>query len=203
MVRLKTRSVEWATAILTLPGQDECGDQHVITDVPTGTLVAVVDGLGHGPEAAAVAERAISVIEQHRARESLAALVHHCDEELRGSRGAVMSLASFDADDRTLTWLGIGNITGVLLRRTPTAPYPVESLLLHPGVLGRQVGRVKAVTTRIGRGDLVVIATDGVESRFADALEPEGAVADIAEGILADHGKTTDDALVLAVRYIG
>ena len=58
MAVLKTRSAEWASAFISLPGESQCGDRHFVADVPEGTLLAVVDGIGHGDEAAFAAERA-------------------------------------------------------------------------------------------------------------------------------------------------
>ena len=52
-------------------------------------------------------------------------------------------------------------------------------------------------------GDVLVLATDGIEARFADSLDISGSTQAISERILADHGKPSDDALVVAVRYLG
>ena len=51
----------------------------------------------------------------------------------------------------------------------------------------------------MARGDLLVVATDGVRSDFADDLRP-GAPQVVADQVLARFGKTSDDALVLAAR---
>jgi hypothetical protein len=53
------------------------------------------------------------------------------------------------------------------------------------------------------RGDVLVFATDGIETAFADALKVAGSPHDIAQHMLRHHGKITDDALVLVVRYLG
>ncbi len=54
-----------------------------------------------------------------------------------------------------------------------------------------------------GQADLLVLATDGVRRSFMD--EPLGGEAtdELAARILANHGRTSDDALVLVVRYRG
>jgi phosphoserine phosphatase RsbX len=53
------------------------------------------------------------------------------------------------------------------------------------------------------RGDVVVLATDGVGATFADSLDISGSPRAISERILAEHSKPLDDALVVAVRYLG
>jgi hypothetical protein len=53
------------------------------------------------------------------------------------------------------------------------------------------------------REDVVVLATDGIRTDFADCLTAEGPWQGLAERILARYGKESDDALVLVVRYVG
>src|SRR5207245_2030712 len=84
--------LEWGVATLTLAGQLESGDLHLVREVGGGVLVAVVDGLGHGEEAAAAARLAVTTLDQF-APEPIASLVQRCHEALRGTRGAVMSVA--------------------------------------------------------------------------------------------------------------
>ncbi len=47
--------IDWGVATLMLAGERESGDLHLVKPVGTGVLVSVVDGLGHGAEAAAAA----------------------------------------------------------------------------------------------------------------------------------------------------
>jgi serine phosphatase RsbU (regulator of sigma subunit) len=194
--------LEWGVATLALPGQSESGDRHVVRDFPGGALVAVVDGLGHGEEAAAAAQAAASTLEDH-AREPLSALVNRCHERLRGTRGAVMSLAAFDRKKATLSWVGIGNVEGVLLRDDPRAVPQRESLLLRGGVVGHQVPSLHVSNMPVARGDLLIFATDGVhgglDRRPARGETPQ----QVADRILRQHGKGLDDALVVAARYLG
>ena len=118
MGKVETSLIDWGAAALTLPGQSRSGDRQAVVLFPGGALVAVVDGLGHGELAAVPAETAIEVLERH-AREPVVTLIQRCHERLRGTRGAVMSLASFREADGTMTWLGVGNVVGVLLRADP------------------------------------------------------------------------------------
>jgi hypothetical protein len=52
-------------------------------------------------------------------------------------------------------------------------------------------------------GDVMVLATDGIDSGFAQAIAAGGTAQEIADRILAEHGKEGDDALVVVVRYLG
>jgi hypothetical protein len=160
-------------------------------------LVAVVDGLGHGPEAASAAKTAIAVLEAGDERE-LGARFLRCHERLRDTRGVVLSLGLFATG--SLTWLGVGNVDGVLLRFRLGAP---EQLLVRGGVVGRHLPSLEPSRLTVARGDTLILATDGIQSRFAEDPGVAFAVPPTAERILADHGKETDDALVLVVRYLG
>ena len=124
--------VDWGVAERSLSGEVESGDRCLVKPFPGGVLVAAVDGLGHGPEAAAAAARAIGTLERH-AQDSVVSLVRRCHESLQGTRGAVMSLASLSAAEGTMTWLGVGNVEGVLIRSDARMLPPRESLLLRGG----------------------------------------------------------------------
>jgi hypothetical protein len=47
------------------------------------------------------------------------------------------------------------------------------------------------------------MATDGVTAERALSISMQGRLEAVADGILADGGKGTDDALVLVARYRG
>lgn len=194
--------IESATAVFTLPGQPESGDRHLVVNLPGAAVAAVVDGLGHGSEAAAAAERAVDCVQHRAGEDGLIGLVKHCHTVLSNSRGAVMNLASFDAREGTLTWLGVGNVEGRLLLKTSTG-FVRQNLLLRPGVVGQRLPALQTSITRVQPGDMVIFATDGIAPDFADELRLEGSVDDIAERIISRFCKKTDDALVLVVRYLG
>src|SRR2546426_9384260 len=100
--------MEWGVASIALPGEAESGDRHLVKPVGTGVLVAVVDGLGHGAEAAAAAQAAVAALERH-ATESPVPLIERCHRALQGTRGVVMSVAVLGRPDRSMTWLGVGD----------------------------------------------------------------------------------------------
>jgi len=114
------RVIEWGVAMRTLPGEAQCGDVHLVKPIASGVLLAVADGLGHGAEAAAAARAAVTALERH-AGESPLALVERSHRALHGTRGAVLSLALVNRHERSLTWLGVGNVEGTLLYGTDGA----------------------------------------------------------------------------------
>jgi hypothetical protein len=193
--------IEWGSAGAAL-AEEESGDLLVVAPFPNGALVAVIDGLGHGSEAAEAATAAAGILEV-RAGDPVVDLVQRCHEGIRKTRGVVMSLASFNADDSSITWVGVGNVDGELLRAERTSSPPREAIATRGGVVGYQLPPLRATRHPVSVGDMLVMATDGVRSGFAAGLAMERGPQAIAESILARYSRGSDDALVLVARYLG
>lgn len=178
------------------------GDLPVVAASPTGVLLAVIDGLGHGPEAAEAARDAARVLVAN-AGEPVIPLVERCHEALRKTRGVVLSLAALRPADSSITWLGVGNVEGLLVRADRRATPARESIQLRGGVVGYQLPPLRATTLAIACGDIVIMVSDGIRSEFAVGLALERGAQDLAATILHRHARGTDDALVLVVRYLG
>jgi len=58
--------IEWGVATLTLPGQTASGDRYVVKPFPDGVLVAAIDGVGHGDEAADATKIAVTILETYQ-----------------------------------------------------------------------------------------------------------------------------------------
>lgn len=185
-----------------MPGEHESGDLYLLQPSPNGVLLAVVDGAGHGTEAAAAARIAAATLEAF-ARESPIALIRRCHKELNGTRGVVMTLAFFHHPDRTMTWLGVGNVEGVLFRPGAEGHIPSERVLLRGGVVGHQLPALHASVVPVTPNDILILATDGIKPDFADHLALDADLQHIADRILVQHRKETDDALVVVARYLG
>jgi len=192
--------VEWAVAGRPIPSEMVSGDLQVVTPFPGGVVVAVIDGLGHGPEAAFAAGRAGSVLAAEAGR-PVRALMESCHAALRETRGAVLTIASIDTVQAQLTWIGIGNVDAVLWRADPAAAR--EALVPRNGVVGYQLPPMREDVLPILCGDMLVFATDGVRHGFASDPPLPATAQEHADHILRTYGKTTDDALVLVVKYLG
>ncbi|TMB43940.1 MAG: stage II sporulation protein E (SpoIIE) [Deltaproteobacteria bacterium] len=202
MEAVSTRLIEWGVAELALGGQVENGDCCVVQPFAGGVLLAAVDGLGHGHEAAAAARIAAATLGQF-ASEPLAALFYRCHEGLRHTRGVVMSLASFHAGEPTMAWCGVGSVAGVLQRVGPFGSPASDTLLLRSGVVGSHLPPLRASTYAVNPGDTLILATDGIRPGFAEELLPLVPPQPAADRILSRYARGTDDALVLVARYRG
>ena len=192
--------IDYGVAASTLRGQTECGDVCLVREVDDGALVVAMDGLGHGADAAAAARQAAGLIERH-ANESLISLATRCHDRLKQTRGVVMGLANFDRRERSVSWLGVGNIEGRLLRGGQSAGLRTANLVQRPGVIGGRLPPLVTETIPLGTGDVLIFATDGVHPDFTEHVDMNDSPQHIAEQILARCGKESDDALVVVARY--
>jgi phosphoserine phosphatase RsbX len=200
--RTARETVEWAVATRCRRGEAMTGDLAVLAPLPEGALVAAIDGVGHGGEAARAALKAGDVVRK-RPSQDLVLLAERCHAALQHTRGAAISLAFISSLKGAMTWLGVGNVEGRVLSGDPSARRPKASLALGSGVAGHELPRVRPTTLDLRAGDIVVLATDGVRDAFGDALDVSGSTQAIADRILAAHWRPTDDALVVALRYLG
>lgn len=194
--------LEWGVASRALPGELQSGDLSLVKPLGDSVLVAVVDALGHGGEAASAARVAISALERH-ATDPLPLLLQRCHGALVGTRGAVLSLALFSAPRATMTWLGVGNVEGVLLAGDPGARPGRTSLVTRAGIVGAEVPHLEPWVVPLTPGDTLIFATDGIRSGFSEDVSVADPPHALAERILARYAKDSDDALVLVVRYRG
>jgi phosphoserine phosphatase RsbX len=193
--------IDWGVAHAALAGQPKSGDCHVVKPFPNGALVAVLDGIGHGEEACAAAEAAVDLLAKN-AQDNIISLLKRCHEVLRGTRGAVMSLASINGVEGAMTWSGVGNVEGLLVRSDHGTPQR-ESLLLRAGVLGHQLPALQAAVIPVQAGDTLIFTTDGIRGGFNYASRLKHSPEQIAKYILSEQSKGNDDALVLVARYVG
>ena len=112
-----------------------------------------------------------------------------------------MSLASINFRNGTLTWLGIGNVQGALVRSASSEDPANRSLLLRPGVVGSRLPALQTETHPISPGDTLAFATDGIRGDFAEDVFPHENPQRSADRILARHCKGNDDALILVARF--
>ena len=192
----------WAVAQKTLTGQNKSGDGYLVKRFGNCVLIAVVDGLGHGEEAAVAAKIAVDQLEANP-RDNVISLFERSHEALRKTRGVVMSVALVNSLNATATWMGIGNVEGLFVRANPDIQPQKEFLLIRTGIVGGHLPALHASMMPIMPGDTIAFATDGILTGFADEVSSHDAPSEIAATIIAKHVKGSDDALVLVARYLG
>ena len=131
--------IEWGFAARALDGQTEFGDLHFVGTFAGGALIAVIDGLGHGPEAALASQVAAATLDDHLG-ELVIALVElatpRCNEPV-----VPCSASPPSTRGPRVTWLGVGNVdAAACTARVP--PNIGESML--PSRRGRRLSTAAA-----------------------------------------------------------
>lgn len=193
--------LDWAVAQKSIPGQNVSGDAHVVLPHRDGVLLAVIDGSGHGPEAAEAAHLAVATLREEPAS-PVQLHLHRCHVSMAHSRGAVMTLADFNAKQKTLTLCGVGNVEATLFHAHPAPGAPAqESALLRGGVVGAQLPEPYASTLPVFAGDVLVMASDGIRLDLTRDQALRLLPQRLADWLLERNFKGTDDALALVVRF--
>jgi serine phosphatase RsbU (regulator of sigma subunit) len=185
-----------AVAARPYPGEPVSGDAWRVDWDGDACRVAVVDGLGHGPQAAAAAQAATADLAAHPGRDPAAA-IQGCHEALKGTRGAALLVARIDVGGGVLTVAGVGNVEAQLWQNGRT-----HHLMCDRGIVGSVLPRVRPATVALEPNWLLLVYTDGVRNRFdLGALAGTAPDADgCAEALLAGWGRPTDDATVLVAQ---
>ena len=196
---MRLPTCEYAISGRALSGERQSGDASLVQATANGLLIAVVDGLGHGDEAASAAGIALGVLRRH-AELPLAVLFQRCHEDLQATRGVALALAFVDTAQATLSWAGVGNVEAVLMA---AGAQRKQWLTNRSGVVGYRLPPVEPKVLPLTPGDLLIVATDGIDECFASEDLPPASPDALARAIFERHGKATDDALVLVLRWLG
>jgi negative regulator of sigma-B (phosphoserine phosphatase) len=195
--------LEYGVACVSAAHRCETGDRHLVKTIPNGTLLAVVNGAGSCSQAAEGARRVIRILENY-AQESPPLLVRRCHQDLRSTGGVVMSLAVLNAEEDTVTWLGVGNVAGTLVRASSPDRPICEAMTPRPGVVGSRLPVLQALASPIASGDLIVLATGGIRPDCDDRFPFDAPPRAIAEHISSTcYAGQKGSALVLVARYQG
>jgi phosphoserine phosphatase RsbX len=191
--------IDWGFASQTMPGQSVCGDGFFVQIWENQALFALMDGLGHGPEAARAVEVASKALDEHHHSGVVLDLLY-VHNALHYTRGVCIAAALIDMTVGAMSWAGIGDVDGILIR-----PVTNERRWMphRNGVLGMAsdlVRKLRLSVEPVASGDLIMFATDGVSRRHAPMLDRTRDPQSIAEDLLVMNAKGTDDASVLAVR---
>lgn len=193
------RVARWGAVNVPLGGTGESGDSWLVTADNRHLAALTVDGLGHGPAAAAASRAAVAVLAGRPVTDPVLAL-GQAHEAMRGTRGGVIGIAVIDLVTGELSYAGAGNISGWVL-----AGGKPEGLLSRPGTAGTQASPPHSHVMRVRwqAGATLILASDGLRTmhdlRFYDGLR--GHDPSVAAAVLyRDFERGTDDGCVLVVQ---
>lgn len=176
------------------PGQQACGDQCGAWADDQRIILALADGLGHGPEAAVAASAAIAFVGAHH-RLDLETLFNRCNEALRSTRGVALAVAVIDPHRQQLTLASVGNIRSVLLQGG-------KELRLGgcAGIVGGDFNRLAPDVLTLTPGDRLVLYSDGLPEflPLAEILTAQPTPEDTTRVLVDHYASGKDDVSALA-----
>jgi len=184
---------------LTRPisGESVCGDAWAAHHDDQQVSLIVADGLGHGVLAEA-ASRAVRDEFQSDPSRSPSVILRAAHHKAASTRGAAVMAVRVDPAAGTLRCAGVGNIAGRVVRATS-----VSGMMSQPGIVGQHLRNVREIELPVQRGDLVVVHSDGLTSKW-DLASHRGLAAQspdvIAAVLLREAGLRQDDASVVVLR---
>ncbi len=189
-------NAEWGAVCRPKTGQSISGDTYLVQPFgATGLLVAVIDGLGGGEHAAYASHGAAAIFRDNPERDP-ADLVRQAHVALQGTRGCVASLLTINLEQRSLIYVGVGNISAYVIGNPTIKP------ISKNGIIGYRLPQLLKLSYNYNSGDTFVIYSDGISSKVAldTATQTIETPQRFAEAILQRHGKSNDDATVLVLR---
>lgn len=182
---------------LAAPGETVSGDAWVACiDGPRAALL-VADGLGHGPDAAAAAATAVDFFRREPFAD-LATTLASAHVQLKTTRGAAVCALIADAQRGSIQSVGAGNV----VTRVVTGVSD-KTLLSQHGTVGVQVRKVVEVAMEWPAYGVIVVHTDGIETRWKPQLVAPVMSRDpslLAALLVRDHCRHHDDATVVVLR---
>ncbi len=173
-----------------------CGDVVAVTEKPSGVLIAIADGLGHG-ELAHEAASAFCNFSREHAADPIQSIMSNATAVMARTRGAAAALVDFNEDQNTLEFIGVGNIELRSLSKEKICPVSV------PGIVGSSLRRVRTFVYPMNNDDLFIIFSDGISSRFVLDDYRRLTEREMADRVLGEFGKSHDDATCVVVRVDG
>ena len=179
------------------PGEEMNGDAYFVRTRKNLTLIAVVDGLGHGAGAKEASDAALDSLDDWMG-EPLDEVLHVAHNALRATRGAVMSVAIIDRANEQISCAGVGNV----MVRVFGVPEHVAPITTN-GTLGARLGQLRVWTYPWAEGATLIMASDGVSASWEMDSYPgilRHSPQLLAGILMRDYGRDTDDATVLVAR---
>ena len=186
--------LNWSAQTRSKYGQSVSGDGYAVIEGQNSILIAVIDGLGGGAEAAKPTKLALEELHQHSTR-PLKELIERCHKALHGTRGAVIGLLRLEFDHLRASYIGVGNIGIHVISDRVIKPISKNGILGH-----NQLPSLLEMTYTFNIGDIFVLYSDGISTRMITDSALHRAIENpetLAVSLMERYGKTTDDVTIL------
>jgi phosphoserine phosphatase RsbX len=183
-----------ASASLPKDGERVSGDRIMIRHYAEGSMIAVVDVLGHGPKASGVADLAAAYLHELDSlpRAGPSSVLEGLHGALRGTRGAAAMVCVIKGDG--IEGCGVGNVE----LRSVGVSMPV---VLTPGILGAKVRQYRAFAGRLSAGAVVFVFSDGISRHSPFQKLSRFGVEKACRALIDEHRHSHDDASAVVLAY--
>ncbi len=195
------RALEFQVGGLSVchPAETICGDGWACQRSGPKLRVFVVDGLGHGRDAAKASAAALEAFGTTRDLATTTA-IDRIHGALRPTRGAAATLVELDLDRKLVRSCGVGNVSSTVLSNLSA-----RHLVSHNGTLGHGAVKLQEFQSPWPEDGLLVVHSDGLQTRWN--LEGYPGLAARHPGLLAgvlyrDFARGNDDVTVVAVKVV-
>jgi len=182
--------------IVPMHGEIHSGDTGIIRQSALLTSWTLIDVLGHGDEAAELADAVHLYMNNSEILPPIDTILD-LHERFRGSRGMVASNILLNMEDKSAIFCGIGNIVTRFFGATN------RQMVNRDGVVGYRMVNPISSQIDIHPGDTLLMHSDGISSRLLPktmSLIPTLSSQHIVEHIFKHYARETDDASALVVR---
>jgi anti-sigma regulatory factor (Ser/Thr protein kinase) len=188
--------VEAAVVCVARAGEMVCGDAWAVAEHGDRTVLALVDGLGHGALAHDAAVAAVDAVRRHAAL-APAEIVRLAHDALRSTRGAALAVLDV-ANGGAVRFAGIGNVSASIV-----ADGSARRFVSMSGTVGHEIRKVNEFAYDWPDGGVLVMHSDGLAQHWELGGYPglaSRAPALVAGVLLRDFNRGRDDVTVLAAR---
>ena len=202
---LKPRPLEIGTVAIPKKGEEVSGDSWFVCQREDRSLIAVVDGTGHGLLAAEAAHKSVILIEQFSYLSPID-IMERLNDSLKNTRGAAIAIVEFLFNVGKINFCGIGNINSKLISFGEKVNK--LNLMSTEGIVGYQLHKIKQFSYPIINKSpedffILVMHSDGVSSRWDLSSYPGLFTRHpslIAAVLYRDFTKNMDDVTVITAR---
>lgn len=183
-------------------GETVCGDNWLFKIKGKQIRAAVIDGLGHGPEASKAAEKAVDTLNKLTV-ETPDQQLRSVHESLKRTRGVVMTTFQLDTHNRQASYCGVGNIAAKIIPRI--AGSKGKTCNPYNGILGHTLPN--SIATNYShfdpKLDMLIVHSDGISarwdlSRYPAILEHHPMI--LCATLYKDYVRGNDDATIMVVQ---
>jgi anti-sigma regulatory factor (Ser/Thr protein kinase) len=189
----------WAAVNVAMPGETVSGDGWAVRSDGQASTLMVVDGLGHGPEAAKASTEAMRLFEKHW-RLPPTETLGYIHAGLRATRGGAIAIARVDPGARSVTFAGVGNIAGSII----ASDGQTKRMMSHNGTVGHNARRIQEIVYPLDDLlSMIILHSDGLSGSWSISNYPGLAAQhpSVWAAILyRDFARGRDDATVLVAK---